>query len=246
MKRLTIATIAFLCFVPLASAQMQSDHHQMMQGRVMQDKVVLNLATEGWVKTDTARVSVFVELVQQQETPEELKKRIDDSLASLAKDADWRVTSSNQRQDQTGLNRWYVSAEARVHESLLPGLQDRAESASSPGYKVGISYVDFTPSLAEFENLKADLRSDIYKLAVAEAERLNAAIPGANYHVQKVDFIQQVAGPRMEMARAQTMMVKSPAEDASGGNGDAQLVVSVNQKLTAQVVLGQVTSLPEK
>ncbi|MCR9214152.1 MAG: hypothetical protein NXI13_10575 [Proteobacteria bacterium] len=237
MNRLVVATIAFLCLIPLASAEMPKGQ------RMMHDQVVLNLTTEGWVQTDTAKVSVFVDLVQQQETPEELKKRIDDSLVSLAKDAEWRVTSSNQRLDQTGLNRWYVTAEARVHESLLPGLQDRAKSASSPGYKVGISFVDFTPSLAEFEKLRADLRSDIYKQAVAEVERLNAVLPGSDYHVQKVDFVQQYAAPRMENMRAQTMMVKSQADEAGSGGG-AQLVVSVNQSLSAQVVLGRAVPLP--
>lgn len=237
MNRLVTATIAFFCLIPLAVADMPNGQ------RMMQDQVVLNLTTEGWVQTDTAKVSVYVDLVQQQETPEELKNRIDGSLATLAKETEWRVTSSNQRLDQTGLNRWYVTAEARVPESLLPGLQDRAKSASSPGYKVGISLVDFTPSLAEFEKLRADLRSDIYKQAVAELDRLNAVLPGADYHVQRVDFIQQYAAPRMENMRAQTMMVKSQADEAGGGSG-AQLVVSVNQSLSAQVTLGRAVPVP--
>ena len=51
MNRLVIATIAFLSIIPLAAAEMPHRYHN------QQDQVVLNLTTEGWVKTDTARVS---------------------------------------------------------------------------------------------------------------------------------------------------------------------------------------------
>jgi hypothetical protein len=240
MNRLVVASIAFLSLIPIASADISKGHG------AFQDQVILNLTTEGWVKTDTAKVSVFVDLVQQTETPEELKTRIDASLSSLAKDTEWRFTSSNQRLDQTGLNRWYVTAEARVHESALSGIQDRAKTASSPGYKVGVSYVDFTPSLAEFEMLRSDLRSEIYEQAVAEANRLNKAIPGNAYHVKRVDFVQQQGPvPRMEAARAQTMMVKSQGADSAAGGG-AQLLVSVKQAVTAHVILARSAEMPEK
>ncbi|MCF8467759.1 MAG: hypothetical protein K9G33_10195 [Sneathiella sp.] len=234
MNRLVVATIAFFSLTPLASAQMMPPAHH-----VRQDHVVLNLTTEGWVKTDTARVAVFVDLVQQKESAEDLKKRIDGSLQSLAKDVDWRFTSSRQQLDQTGLNRWYVTAEARVQEAKLAGLEDRAKSASSPGYKVGISYVDFTPSLAEFEKLRADLREDIYKQAIAEADRLNKVMPGPEYHVRRVDFVQ--AHPSMAMEAApRTMMMKSGAADAStGSEGGAELLVSVKQSVSAEVILGR-------
>jgi len=238
MNRLVVASIAFLSFIPLASAQMGQPP------MVPQDQVVLNLTTEGWVKTDTARVTVFVDLVQQKETPEGLKKRIDASLNSLAKDTEWRFTSSNQRLDQTGLNRWYVTAEARLHEKVLSGLQDRAESASSPGYKVGITNVDFTPSLGEFEKLRSDLRADIYKQAVSEAEQLNAAMPGPDYHVQRVDFAAQYPVARMETARPQTMMLKS--SDSGGAGGGSELLVSVKQSVTAQIVLGRMPATTDK
>lgn len=239
MNRLVVAGIAFLSLIPIASADMSNGMN------VAQDQVMLNLTTEGWVKTETAKVSVFIDLVQQKESPEALKKRIDDSLGSLAKDAEWRFTSSNQRLDQTGLNRWYVTAEARLHEKLLSGLQERAKSASSPGYKVGISQVNFTPSLAEFEKLRSDLRTDIYKQAVAEAVRLNAAMPGPDYHVQRVDFITQYPAPHMEMARSQTMTLKS-ADSNGGSGGGSELLVSVKQSVTASVVLGRMSEAVDK
>jgi hypothetical protein len=233
MNRLVVATIAFLSFVPLAAAEMP--HKPAM----MQDQVVLNLTTEGWVKTDTARVSVYVELVQQEEAAAALKDRIDGSLQSLAKDVDWRITSSRQQLDQTGLNRWYVSAEARIPEAALAGLQDRAKDASSPGYKVTISDVDFTPSLAEFEKLRADLREQIYQQALDEASRLNKVMPGADYYVRKVDFVQIYAMPAMEAAQRPMMMKSGMADAASGSQGGAELLVSVKQSVSAQVVLGR-------
>ena len=238
MNRLVIATIAFLSFVPLAAAEMPHKFHN------MQDQVVLNLTTEGWVKTDTARVSVYVELVQQAEAADVLKKRIDGSLQSLAKDAEWRITSSRQQLDQTGLNRWYVSAEARIPEGNLSGLQDRAKGASNPGYKVTISNVDFTPSLAEFEKLRADLREQVYQQALDEVARLNKVMPGSGYHVRKVDFVQLYPMPAMDTAVRTTMMKSGAAESAS--QGGAELLVSVKQSVSAQIVLGRTDTMPAK
>ncbi|MZR29923.1 hypothetical protein [Sneathiella litorea] len=233
MNKLVIATIAFLSFVPLAAAEMPH------KSSIMQDQVVLNLTTEGWVKTDTARVSVYFELVQQEEATDALKNRIDGSLQSLAKDVEWRITSSRQQLDQTGLNRWYVSAEARIPEAVLAGLQDRAKEASSPGYKATISNVDFTPSLAEFEKLRGDLRSQIYQQALDEVARLNKVMPGADYHVRKIDFVQLYPVQTMDAAPRTMMMKSSMAESASGSQGGAELLVSVKQSESARVILGR-------
>ncbi len=233
MNRLVVATIAFLSFVPLAAAEMPHRSH------MMQDQVVLNLTTEGWVETDTARVSVYVELVQQEEAADALKSRIDGSLQSLAKDVDWRITSSRQQLDQTGLNRWYVSAEARIPEPALAGLQDRAKDASSPGYKVTISNVDFTPSLAEFEQLRGNLRAQIYQQALDEVGRLNKVMPGADYHVRKVDFVQLYPVQAMDAAPRTMMMKSGMAAESSGSQGGAELLVSVKQSVSAQGVLGR-------
>lgn len=239
MNRLVIATVAFLSFAPLAAAADLS-HRAFAQ----QDQVVLDLTSEGWVKTDTARVSVFIELVQQEEGADALKKKIDSSLQSLAKDVDWRITSSRQQLDQTGLNRWYVTAEARIPETAISGLQDRAKEASSPGYKVNISDVDFTPSLAEFEKLKADLREQIYQQALDEVARLNKVMPGADYHVRKVDFVQLYPVQAMDAA-PRTMMKSGMAAESSGSQGGAELLVSVKQSVSAQVVLGR-SAMPMK
>ena len=233
MNRLVIATIAFLSFVPLAAAEMPHRYHN------QQDKVVLNLTTEGWVKTDTARVSVYIELVQQQEDAAELKTRIDTSLNALASEVDWRITSSHQQLDQTGLNRWYVSAEARIPEAKLAGLQDRAKETSSPGYKVTISDVDFTPSLEEFEALRADLRAQIYQQALDEVARLNKVMPGSDYHVRNVDFVQIYPMQTMDAAARPMMMKSAAAESAPAPQGGAELLVSVKQSVSARVMLGR-------
>jgi|TARA_R100000455_G_scaffold30322_1_gene21269 hypothetical protein len=240
MNRLVLATVAFLAVAPAAASA------QMPHPSVMQDQVVLNLTSEGWVKTDTARVSVLVELVQQEESAEELKKQIDASLLSLAKDVDWRITSSRQQLDQTGLNRWYVTAEARIPEAGIDGLQDRAKESSKPGYKVSVSDVDFTPSLEEFEKLYADLREKVYQQALDEVERLNKVMPGADYHVKKVDFIQLVPVQGRNYDMAQPMMKTAMASEASGGgSGGAELLVSVKQSVSARIVLGR-ADMPTK
>ncbi len=210
-----------------------------------EDQVVLNLQTEGWVTTETAEVGIQFNVVQQKESAGAIRQEILDKLKKLAADANWHVTSSRQSKDQTGLNRWYVSAQARVAEKHVASLQDVAEEVSRPGFKASVSYVNFSPSFEEREALMGELRTNIYKLASEEAARLNKAFDGAKYRVRMVDFLPSGSpGPRlMAQPRAKAMMAEmSGAADQSyngGGESGAQMPISQKRYLSATVVLGQ-------
>jgi predicted secreted protein len=240
MKTVGFATVLALgLMVPALAQAEESDFFP------LEDQVILNLQTEGWVTTETAQVGIQFNVVQQKESAGDIRQEILDKLQKLAADANWHVTSSSQSKDQTGLNRWYVSAEARIAEKHVASLQDVVEKVSRPGFKASVSYVNFSPSFEEQQTLMSDLRTQIYKLAAAEAKRLNAAFEGAKYRVRVVDFLPAGSpSPRvMAMPRAKAMTAEMDTAGsqsyAGNGGGGAQMPISQKGHLSATVVLGQ-------
>ncbi|GLQ05279.1 SIMPL domain-containing protein [Sneathiella chinensis] len=242
MKKLIVTIFAVLAFAPAAYADMNGHPGHGHPGMGHQDRVVLNLKTQGWVTTETARVHVNFDITQQKETAAELKQQIMAALDGLAGKAQWYITSSNENKDRTGLTRWMVSAEARVGEEHVSGLADRAEKASRPGFKVNVGYVDFSPSQAEFEALRGELRETIYTNAVMEAERLNRVFKDRTYKVSMVDFLERQAMPGAPAPRVMhsMKMAESDAVMSSGGsasNGATELAVSRRVNMSATVIL---------
>ncbi|MBL4667294.1 MAG: SIMPL domain-containing protein, partial [Sneathiella sp.] len=223
MKNLALAGLSFLIVIPAVSAEPLP---------LARDTVTLSMQSEGWVTTQSANVDAFFNITQQRESASDLKMQIKASLEKLAPKANWYVTSTRVNKDNTGLNRWYVSAKARVSEMAISSLGDRAVSASRSGFKVSIGHVDFSPTLEETNALMADLRTKIYADAALEAERLSTAISGAKYHVQSVNFLN-VAGdyPRpMVQMRSKNMAVQEMS--VSSGNSPQSTAQCLSQKNT--------------
>ncbi|MEH6403567.1 MAG: SIMPL domain-containing protein [Sneathiella sp.] len=205
-----------------------------------QDKIVFSLQKEGWVTTKSAKVVVNFDIVQQQETPSELKEQVMASLKNLASEAQWQITSSVERKDSSGLNRWFVSAEARIGEKFVSGLSDRAEKTGRKGFKVRIGRVDFSPSLDEKEQGLGQLRALVYKSALEEANRLNAVIPNRAFRVYKVEFGglngHQRSSPQLMRSSAKAEMAMS-SDAGSGGAATTEIAVSRRQSIFATVTL---------
>lgn len=233
MKRLALAGLSFLVVIPAVSAEPLS---------IPQDTVMLSLQQEGWVTTRSANVDVFFNITQQKETASELKLQIKASLEKLAPIAGWYITSTRVNKDNTGLNRWYVSAKARVSEEAIPALRDRAATASRGGFKVSVGHVDFSPTLAETNSLMTDLRAKIYADAALEADRLSKVISGTKYHVKSVNFLNNGGGfPRpMQQVRSKNMAVQEMSVSSSGGQASsAQMPVSRKHTISATVTLSR-------
>ena len=238
MNRIALSGVSFFAMASIAFAD---------QTLPVQDQVVLSLQEEGWVTTNSADVRVYFNIVQQKETADELKKEILAALANLAPKAEWYILSSRESKDQTGLNRWNVSANARVAESVIAGLQGKAESISRPGFKMGITQIDFSPTLDETNALKANLRSRIYTKAKEEAERLSKAIGGTAYQIRMVNFNPNFVAQPAPMYKDMAMQrVSSTMESSGGSGGGSKMPVSEKHSLTATIILGRLGNKIEK
>ena len=203
------------------------------------DEIVLNLSAEGWVETKTARVIAVADVAIAAENRNAVRDRMMAALKQLSPDAEWRVSQFNRAQDAAGLERWRVTAETRLAESALGGLDERAKQQSQPGLQLRIQAIQFTPTLEEREAALALVRAQIYEQAKTEAERVAKLWPERNFRVAKIEIGNPGFQPMMR-ERAEPMMAAAPMASDSSGGGDA---VSVAQKLILQAT---VTLSPEK
>lgn len=201
------------------------------------DVVYLDLSTEGFVSTKTAKVTVGVSAAASDDKASTLRADMQKAVSELSGNAEWRLTSFNRSQDSSGLTRWDASYEARVTEKDLGGLNDRAKKVSKPGLQLRVDNIDFTPTLAEVESRKGELRTDLYKRAQDELARLNSSLPGRTYRISDISFgTGGMPAPMM----ARPMMMKAMRSDAMmAESAPAAPPVEVAQQLTvtARVVL---------
>jgi len=195
------------------------------------DSVTLSLSAEGWIEAAKARVRVAIDSALAGGEVGSLRGKLKDTLAKLVSDADWHITRFDRAEDKSGLERWHLEAEARVGETGLDGIYDRAKNLSKPGAQVNVLSVDFTPTVAEREKVMAELRAQIYAMSKDEIGRLAAVYPERAFRLREASFGFQGPQPMMKTMRAAApgMAEAAPAPGAIG--------VSEYIQLTATVVL---------
>src|SRR5262249_6101629 len=154
----------------------------------------------------------------------------------------------NRSTSQNGLENWYAQFEARLPEKDLGGLSERAVKASRAGMRLTVAEVDFTPTLAEQEAARVDLRKQLMEKVSDELKAVNAAFPGRDFRVAEISFGGvQAARPRMfAMAKMQDAAVAEAAPMAAGEVQTAQKL-TLNATVTfAALAPVQVTSSQAK
>ncbi|MEC4594954.1 MULTISPECIES: hypothetical protein [Nitrospirillum] len=209
-----IAT-ASLVALPLAAAPATA---QIMAAQPVQDQVTLTLTAEDWVKTDTARVSLTVDAGGG--NAGSARADVLKAAQAVSDKGEWRVVSFDRQQDAAGLDHWRAALEARLPEAQLGGLADRARQASRAGLQIRVEGVDFTPTLAEQEAVRTRLRETLYRRVTEEMKGLNAAFPGRDFRVGRVDFNAPVMSGGMRRAPVMAMAKMADAAPAEDGGLD--------------------------
>jgi uncharacterized protein YggE len=202
------------------------------------DKVSFTVSAEDWVQTTTANVTVHIDATLPGADAGKTRADMQKAVASLAGDAEWRFASFDHAQDQSGLETWHAELEARLKETALGGLADKAKSASKPGLQIKIGDIDFTPSLAETEAVKAKLRVQLYGQINDELKHLNDAEPGRSFRVGTVSFDMAETAPRPHPLPMVRMGVASPAmAQFQPPTDDNNVAVQAKITMTADVAL---------
>lgn len=193
------------------------------------DKIMYRLTEEQWVKTQQAQVRIGISASLNQAGLAQARKSLLANLNRIAT-ADWHITRFDRMQDSSGLERLTVVAQARLPEAQLVNLRRQAKVVSKPGEAYTIESIDFTPSLAEINTARAQLRERLYRQVNAEIARLNSMYPQKHFSVHRINFTPY----RMAHSRAttkQAMLLSVMPEVGSAMN------VSSKVQITALVVL---------
>jgi hypothetical protein len=193
------------------------------------NEVTFRLSAEEWVQTTSAKLMVEIHATLDKKTLAQMRQQIMVNLNKIAQ-GNWHITNFERSQDNSGLEKLYVVAEARVNESALTNVNTEAEKLSEPGVKYKIQNIDFTPSMADMEKAKMDLRKTIYHDAQAEITTLNSVYPAQKYVLHGIQFGEYVTANGMR-AMPMVMMATGAGSQRSSDNN----VVSNLVKLSADV-----------
>lgn len=191
------------------------------------DSVSFNLSAEDWVRSDTAMVTLTVDLAGSGNSGT-VRSDVLKAISGISSKAQWRVVAISPQSDSAGLERWQAQLQARLPEDELSALSERATKASKPGLQVRVAQIAFDPTLAETEAVRAGLRDRIYADVDAEVKRLNKAFPGRNYRAGDISFSEQGAPPNFDTKLA----VAAPRAVATAFAG-----VQARLQMQAQVTL---------
>ncbi len=200
------------------------------------DQIILGLSMEDYVEAEKPLVRIDINASFKGSDTGTARADINKSLKALAPKADWKITRINRNQDKSGLERWYVNAEARLSEADLSGLDTKTRSQSKPGFNVSVGAVQWHPTLAEREAAKREMRKKLYAEAKAELKAANDAFEGRGYRIAFVDFGEHApVRPVVRAAKAYSMAADmAEAAPAPMGGG---IAVTEHITMRATVVL---------
>lgn len=206
------------------------------------NKVTLQLQSQQWVTTKTALVYVSVNAAVTDQSMGNVQADVVNKLKELSDKDEWHVVSFNRQLDQSGLERVQISAQARLPQSELSGLRDKAKKISKPGETYTIDNVLFKPSDEEFQQANTALRADLYNQAKNEIDALNKIYPDQKYYLYSIDFLSSPISP-MPMVANEMAMAKSASYAAPMAVGNkAQLQATVVIASIPDVALQKLTS----
>lgn len=200
------------------------------------DIVVLTQSAEDWVETSTPKITVSIDAAFEEKGAASVRQDLKAALSKLAK-AEWRFVSMNRHRGEAGLERWRVTAEARIPDSKAVGLYGKAKSASRTGLQLNIGNISYEPTRQELEAAQAKLRANLYAEALAERDRLNKAIPGRKWRIGAIDFTDTLPIQPVRHRSAPEGAMYAMADMAASKAAPTGLSISQKQVLTARVVL---------
>ncbi len=202
------------------------------------DTVVFQIAAKQWVSTQTALLTVNINVTLNNADLGKARAEIMDKLTKIAA-GEWHLVQFDRSQDSSGLEKLFVLAQARVDQGGLTNIYQNAKSVTKPGASYEIGTVEFKPSLGEIQQVRSQLREQLYKQANDELVRINKVYPEQKYTLNYLDFADgdMVAMPQAKTARAQegfnTMVLAAAAPSLTVSNEltmTAMVQVASNRK----------------
>jgi hypothetical protein len=188
------------------------------------NKVTLQLQTEQWVTTKTALVNVGVNAAVADQGIDKIQTDVIQKLNQLSSKGEWHVVSFNRQLDKSGLESIQITAQARLPQSELSNLRNKAKAISKPGITFTIDDVQFVPSDEEIKQANNAMRNRLYQQAKAEIDALNKIYPDQKYYLHQINFLMMafpMAADTMQTANySMTKMAAAPGPQRTSAVGN--------------------------
>lgn len=206
------------------------------------NKVTLQLKAEQWITTQTALVNVNINAAVSDQNIANLQNDVLQKLKQLADTGDWHIITFDRQQDQSGLESIQIAAQARLPQTNLANLRDKAKAMSKPGETYTIDSVQFVPSESEIRQANTNLRNNIYQQIKMEIDTINKMYPDQKFYVHNINFIFNQPAP---MAMAQMAMPMKAVGEAGAANlaSPTPLAVGNKAELNARI---EIAAMPEQ
>lgn len=199
------------------------------------NKVQFVLRDTQWISTESAKVIMSIDANVQQEALESLQPSVLKTLQQMAPNAKWRITDYNRSQDQSGLERVTIAAQARLTDKDLASLRANAKKQSQPGLKYSIASISYVPTPGEVEQARNDLRQKLYARIQDEIKQLQSVYPEQHFYVHKISFADGDTPPMPRNTKMYATMSAAPEVSQPPMDVSDQLKMSVNVVLASTI-----------
>lgn len=206
-----------------------------MHPRMPINKIVYTISAEQWVVSEKAKVTVNINANLQQQAVDQLQNQVMDNLKKLSSDAEWRIIEYSRNQDQSDLERVNMSAEARLPQSALNNIRQKAKDLSKPGVKYTIDRIEYSPSAVDVEKVRDQLRQQIYQRTQEELTHVNKIYANSNFSIHKIKFFYGDINPQQFMSK-EMGSANIVARSFAMAPAPASMTVSQKEKMTVLVI----------
>ncbi len=229
MRQAVAKVLALMAITPFAFAA-----DAVFPPQMVLDKVLFQVSAKQWVTTQSALLGVNINVTLSNADLVKARSDIMERLNKIAA-GDWHLIAFERSQDNSGLEKLYVQAQARVNQTALTDIYQNAKSVSVPGAKYEIGSVEFKPSLEEVQAVLVRVREQLYQQVNDELGRLNKIYPTQNYSVSNLVFVSGNNPPAQPLRayKENTMMTMAVGSAAPG----AMPEVAVSNELTLTAVV---------
>lgn len=180
--------------------------------RPVLDKIMFQVAAKQWVTTQSALLTVNINVTLNSADLVKARADIMDHLNKIAS-GEWHITQFDRSQDNSGLDKLFVEAQVRVPQASLTNIYQNAKNVSKPGATYTVNGVEFKPGLEEIQAVRSQLREQLYKMVDAEMARINKVYGTQHYTVNQLVIsdgaIAMPMQPRAMKAQEMNLMAAS-------------------------------------
>ncbi len=172
-------------------------------------QISLQLTAEQWVTTQTAKVSIALDALLNKEQVAQAQDNFQNGLKKIAPEGAWHITEFSRSAGKTDLEQLHAVAEARLPESAVAGLRERAKAQNTEGQTYTVQDIIYTPTADEISAAQAKLRAQIYDQAKSELNRLNTVYSKSGYTIYNINFVNSSIQPGPMMVKMNEMTTTS-------------------------------------